>query len=357
MTSLRRALEGMGLPYPAWASEAGPSHDVVVSTRCRAARNLPGLPFPWRCSAHQIAEARQRVRRAIESRAPYLMAGRWLLRTSVPDPQVSTLLEARYASLAWASQEGYGALAVDAEGSLAVMAQEEDHLRIQSILPGLQVQSARAKVTQAALDLAVHAPFAWLPGLGFLTASPANVGAAERNSVLLHLPGLEGMDRLAGAVSAARCIGCSVRGLFGEGTRAVGAFFQVSNLPVEAAGAATAADRVHAAATHLVEAERGARRELYGAADARTGLAARVEAAAGAALSGTLSAGQALEVVSLHRLAIAEQVVEGSLQEAGAWVTALGLVCAVAPDAAPVWERYQAVRHTALLRSILRKPT
>jgi protein arginine kinase len=293
----------------------------------------------------------------MEAQAPTLMAGGWLLRTRTPAREVSTLVEARYASLTWASQEGYGALAVDAEGSVAVMAQEEDHLRIQSILPGLQVQSARAKVTQAAFDLAVHAPFAWLPGLGFLTASPANVGAAERTSVLLHLPGLEGLDRLASAINAARCLGCSVRGLFGEGTRAVGAFFQVSNLPVDAHGAAAAADRVQAAAGHLVDAERDARRDLYGADEARTALAARAEAAADAAWSGTLTAGQALEVVSLRRLAMAEQVVDGSLPEAGAWVSALGLVCAVAQGAAPVWERYQAVRHTALLRSLLRKPT
>ncbi|MCX6361225.1 MAG: hypothetical protein NT029_15585 [Armatimonadetes bacterium] len=357
MTSLRRALEGMGLPYPAWASETGPSHDVAVSTRCRAARNLPGLPFPWRCSPHQLAEAQHRVRSAVEAQAPYLMAGGWLPRARALGHQASTLLEARYASLAWASREEYGALAVDADGSLGIMAQEEDHLRIQSILPGLQVQSARAKVTRAALDLAAHTPFAWLPGLGFLTASPANVGAAERTSALLHLPGLASLERLDGAIGAARCIGCSVRGLFGEGTLAVGALYQVSNLPVDAAAAAAAADRVHAAATHLAEAERDARRELYSTANARHALAARAEEAADAAQSRTLSAAEALEVVSLRRLAIAEEVVDGSLPETGAWVSTLGLVCAVAPDAAPVWERYQAVRHTALLRDILRKPT
>ncbi|AIE86338.1 Putative ATP:guanido phosphotransferase YacI [Fimbriimonas ginsengisoli Gsoil 348] len=122
------------------------------------------------------------------------------------------------------------ALLVDARRSLSVMVNEEDHLRIQSLSAGWSVSASDAEA-RACLDaLSSRLPFSFSPEFGYLSASPFNCGSGRRRSAMFHLIGLAQSKRLPAVLTALSAMGVSVRGLFGESSRAIGAFVQVSVL-------------------------------------------------------------------------------------------------------------------------------
>ena len=118
---------------------------------------------------------------------------------------------------------------VDAEESLSVMVNEEDHLRIQTIMPGFRLPDAfeRARAFDQALESAVD--FAFSSRWGYLTACPTNVGCGVRVGVMLHLPGLRYTGEMERVKRAAKDMHLAMRGFYGEGSEAVGNFYQVSN--------------------------------------------------------------------------------------------------------------------------------
>jgi protein arginine kinase len=121
------------------------------------------------------------------------------------------------------------AVVLSRDGRVSIMVNEEDHLRIQSLLPGLQLLETRRMVDEIDERLSLHLDFAFLENWGYLTACPTNVGTAMRASVMMHLPGLVMTKRMREVVDFLSERGTAVRGLFGEGTRALGNLYQISN--------------------------------------------------------------------------------------------------------------------------------
>jgi len=139
------------------------------------------------------------------------------------------LVERHLASPALAAGDASRGLLVDGCELLSVMVNEEDHLRAQAILPGLQIHEVWQAVQGLERDLSEHLCYAWKPRWGYLTACPTNTGTGLRASVLIHLPGLvltQEMERVARGVTE---MAFAVRGLYGEGTEASGNLFQISN--------------------------------------------------------------------------------------------------------------------------------
>jgi protein arginine kinase len=118
---------------------------------------------------------------------------------------------------------------VDRKQSISIMINEEDHFRIQGIRPGLNLRSAFNLVDQVDTELEQELPYAFSPRFGYLTACPTNLGTGMRASVMLHLPALVLTDQISQVVKAVGKIGLAVRGLYGEGTEALGNLFQISN--------------------------------------------------------------------------------------------------------------------------------
>lgn len=211
-----------------WLRGQGPMSDVVISSRIRLARNLAGWPFLTRANEQQRQEITELVRGAIVKAS----AGHPLLYLDVNgitplDRQL--LVERHLISRQLAEGDGSRGLALSPEETEAVMVNEEDHLRVQAIRSGLQLDECWKRISELDDLLARELEFAFDARLGYLTACPTNLGTGLRVSVMLHLPALRITEELTKVFRAAKELHLAIRGLFGEGTEATGDFFQVSN--------------------------------------------------------------------------------------------------------------------------------
>jgi len=231
---------------PHWLVPTGPDADVVVSCRVRLARNVAGFPFVTRLRPEQAQELAERLRGPLTSDAVARVAsldqgdaGSEMLWVEVEQASslVRHLLRERHVvsrDLAPSADERPAqpgrAVAFSRSETLSVMVNEEDHLRLQTMAPGFRLTQAweRAQALDRALEDAVET--AYDSNVGYLTCCPTNVGTGLRASVMLHLPAL-GLVRseIDKVFNAAQRTGLAVRGLYGEGSRAFGDFYQISN--------------------------------------------------------------------------------------------------------------------------------
>src|SRR5204862_7117349 len=138
------------------------------------------------------------------------------------------LVERHLISREHAAKSVGSAVVMNRKQTLSIMVNEEDHLRMQSIRSGLQLKQAFKLVDKIDSALESKLDFAYDAKLGYLTACPTNVGTGMRASAMLHLPGLVLSDLINQVIQAVNKIGMAVRGLYGEGTEAMGKRFQSS---------------------------------------------------------------------------------------------------------------------------------
>ncbi len=208
--------------------QVGPESDVVVSCRVRLARNVAGFPFVGRSTDAQRHEVMRLVAQAPLAPAfPKGLAWIQMAQTSAQERQL--LVERHLVSRHFAESAIPRTLGVDPDEVLSVMVNEEDHLRIQTILPGFRLAEAfeAARRFDTALESSVD--FAFSSRWGYLTACPTNVGCGVRMGVMLHLPGLRYTGEMERVKRAAKEMHLAMRGFYGEGTETIGNFYQVSN--------------------------------------------------------------------------------------------------------------------------------
>jgi protein arginine kinase len=350
----RKPIPVTGFTPPCWLTESGPENDVVLSTRCRIARNLAKEAFPWRAAEGQRKSAAEAILNAVHRAGGELAKARAIRGDDLTDEETARLMEWRYASLDWARGGMHRWLLVAPDSVTSLLVNEEDHLRLQTILPGLQVESVQKIAVKEMDALAAQIEFACEERIGWLTASPTNAGTGLRIGVLLHLAGLAMANALDAILDAAVEMGCAVRGLYGEGTSGTGELFQLSNTCAHGVDAEQIVERVAVAARYLVDAERDARRQQFGSRQNR----ARLKAAAAEALKRIFEEEAAprclLPLVSVLRLAIAEGVLKGDVARTSEWVALAGVDATRRDASDTVTERYEAVRRSAALRQKLR---
>lgn len=214
-----------------WMEGSGPHADIVISSRIRLARNLKGIPFPQLLGEQQLMEVAAKIRKAIESPHVAKQLGNleYISLDALTPLDRQILVEKHLISPQLAEGGGAKAVVLGNEEAISIMVNEEDHLRIQCILPALQLHEAW-RIANTVDDALEHElDFAFAERCGYLTSCPTNVGTGLRASVMLHLPGLV-LTKQAGKILAALSkVGLTVRGLYGEGSEAVGNLFQVSN--------------------------------------------------------------------------------------------------------------------------------
>lgn len=252
---------------PAWVIGTGPAEDVALSTRARLARNVEGIPFPSRSRETELRRVAEIVTRAVQE-----SEGRFgKLRIIRPEHmswfERRTLIDSHVASREHVNGGPHRLVVVNEPGTLSLMVNEEDHLRIQCILPGFQPMTALHMAGEFDAFLSGKIRYSRADNYGYLTSSLANVGTGLRLSVLLHLAGLGFAGEATSALTAAAELKTSVRGLFGEGTDAIGYLYQVSNATTIGFSEREIASRVRAAADHLMARERGVRRNLAGSSE------------------------------------------------------------------------------------------
>lgn len=211
-----------------WLRGDGPLNEIVISTRVRLARNLAAFPFLSRADAEARAEISASVERTIR-------AARGLERFVHVDVEKTDeldrmmLVERHLISRQHAEADGARRLAYQPDEQAAIMVNEEDHLRIQVMRSGLRLDEAWGQINAIDDALDERLEYAFDDRYGYLTACPTNVGTGIRVSVMLHLPALRLTAELDKVTRAARSMKLAVRGLYGEGTQAMGDFYQVSN--------------------------------------------------------------------------------------------------------------------------------
>jgi protein arginine kinase len=212
----------------AWLRGVGPLSEIVISTRIRLARNVQGFHFLSRADAEMRREIADTVRVAVQ-RVESLQGMIYLNVEELDELDRTLLVERHLISRQHAEGSGARAVAFRPDEACGIMINEEDHLRIQVMRSGLQIDEAWESISALDDALEQRLDYAFHPQYGYLTACPTNVGTGLRVSVMLHLPALRLTNELEKVGQAARDMKLAVRGLHGEGTEAVGDFFQVSN--------------------------------------------------------------------------------------------------------------------------------
>ncbi len=240
-----------------WYRASGQEGDVVISTRVRLARNLPRMPFPACMNPEQKRQAAEAVVKALPEET-----FRVIDMHELPHITALSLVERHLISPEFSRQEEGSVLCLSEDESVSLMIGEEDHLRIQVMRPGLDLDSAyrAADELDTALDSRLH--FAFDDRLGYLTQCPTNLGTGMRASMMLHLPALQeggAIQQLANTVSK---LGLTIRGLYGEGSKPEGAIYQLSNQVTLGISESAAIENLKGIAAQIIREERAGREEL-----------------------------------------------------------------------------------------------
>lgn len=205
-----------------------PDLDVVLSSRVRIARNLDGLPFVNRASEDQCEHVVKTTRHLL-MHIPTSERMIWVDLEQSSSHERQLLVERHLISRQHADNSIRRGVAVAENEQSSVMVNEEDHVRMQVLRPGLQLASANKACRAMDESLGNHLEYAYRERWGFLSACPTNVGTGIRLSAMLHLPALRLTSDIDRVRQAAKDLHLAVRGFYGEGSESTGNFYQVSN--------------------------------------------------------------------------------------------------------------------------------
>lgn len=232
-----------------------------MSSRVRLARNLRGFQFPDWAKEENRRETCARIRQAVADVEPFASMS-WVDMDEAPILAKEALKERHLISKEYVLRGAGSELGFSDDETVALMINEEDHMRLQVLLPGFQPMDGLRRITELDAILEDCLDLAFDPRLGYLTACPSNVGTGLRVSVMMHLPGLHFMDEMEKVAKGLGRIGLMVRGMLGEGSDADGDFFQISNQATMGETESAVVERVAGVAGELANHETNARLRL-----------------------------------------------------------------------------------------------
>ena len=292
-----------------WYEKAGSCGDVVVSTRVRLARNLKQYPFPARASAIQREAVERQVKDALLSGNSILSKEfRFIPLENTTQEEAVSLVERHIVSPEFIADRRGKAVLISADESISIMVNEEDHLRIQVLREGFSLKEAAETADRIDTLLSENLDFAFDPELGYLTQCPTNLGTGLRASVMLHLPGLTesgAMPRIASNLSK---LGLTIRGTYGEGSKSIGALYQLSNQITLGLSENEAIENLRSITVQLMEEERKTRAQM----SEEIAWQDKIDRAAGVLKSArVLSSSEFMELLSYIRLGLSTGVLQG----------------------------------------------
>lgn len=284
-----------------WAPD-GAVDEIAISSRVRLARNLRGHPFPGWADTNARRSVCEFLCQAIGETA-CLTHPRIIRMEAIEEVDRSVLQERHVISRELVERCEGSALVLSEDDGIAVMVNEEDHLRLQAIASGMDLCAVWERVDRLDTALEARVPYAFSKTLGYLTACPSNVGTALRASVMLHLSGLKLTNDLDGVLNGVEKLGYAVRGIMGEGTDASGNLYQISNQGTLGQTEQGILDGLAALVNEVVEHERNARARLM--EDRHNDVLDHVARAYGTLLHArVLPSGEAIELLCALRLGV-----------------------------------------------------
>lgn len=295
---------------PAWVLANGLDSDIVVSTRARLARNLQGVPFPHKAEPADLSSISTHLCKVLCDFKENGFSFYKIMPSELQELERLFLVDAHVSSYDQVETSKYNPLLLDSSGRIAVMINEEDHLRIQAILPGMAADESWKLVDRLDDLLADRVHYAFNESYGYLTASPGNMGTGLRISVMLHLGGLALMENADAIARASQILGISVRGAYGEGTHALGDLYQISNEISLGIPETEIIQRVTGVAQHYINKEKESRQYLY--KNERKAIAELMRRTLeGIRCAETLNAQTSLHCISILRLGVCGGLVNG----------------------------------------------
>jgi len=243
------------------ARRKGPHDRIVMSSRVRLARNLKEAAFPGWAKKPERIRVLDLLRPAIQG-LPEMKESFSESMDSLSTLDKQILVERHLISREHAAKSAGSGLVLNRDETLCFMINEEDHLRMQALRPGLQLRQAWTAIDQADSALEKKLEYAFSPELGYLTACPTNIGTGIRVSAMLHLPGLVLAEQINPIIQSVNKLGLAVRGLYGEGTEALGNVFQVSNQMTLGESETAIVERLEKVLAQIIEHEENARATL-----------------------------------------------------------------------------------------------
>jgi len=249
------------VPPAETARRKGPFDRIVMSSRVRLARNIKDASFPGWAKKPERVRVLEMIRPIIE-KLPEMKRSfsQTMDNLSTLDKQI--LVERHLISREHAAKSAGSGLVLNQDETLCFMINEEDHLRMQALRPGLQLREAWTAIDQADSALEKKLDYAFSPEFGYLTACPTNIGTGIRVSAMLHLPGLVLAEQITPIIQSVNKLGLAVRGLYGEGTEALGNVFQVSNQMTLGETENANVERLEKVLAQIIEHEENARAML-----------------------------------------------------------------------------------------------
>ncbi|HET6873003.1 MAG TPA: protein arginine kinase [Sporolactobacillaceae bacterium] len=246
-----------------WMQAEGPDSEIVLSSRIRLARNLKDFAFPVISSEDQAKKALAHINEHLNGQN-YQSVGpfEWVNMNELDPVEKRVLVEKHLISPNLAEDSEYGAVLINQSESVSIMVNEEDHLRIQCLFPGFQLNEALTLANGIDDWIEQKFDYAFDEQRGFLTSCPTNVGTGLRASVMVHLPALmmtQRMNRIAPAINQ---FGLVVRGIYGEGSEALGNVFQISNQITLGKSEEDIVEDLRGVVMQLIQQEMAARRDL-----------------------------------------------------------------------------------------------
>lgn len=275
--------------------------EAVVSTRVRLARNIKEYPFPIRLSADMAKAVVEKVDEALKSCG---MKFHRMDLDTVSDTMKVALLEQHLISPDFLRGSEGRAVFLSDDNSVSIMVNEEDHIRLQVIRDGFEPDEAFEIADKLDNELSKTLNFAFHEKLGYLTQCPTNLGTGMRASVMLHLPALDMTGAVHRIGANLNKLGLTIRGLYGESTKPVGAFFQLSNQVTLGISEKAAIANLKNITTQLIAQEMKAREQLL----AKIEIEDRIARALGVLKTAILmDHSEAMELLSLVRLGVASK--------------------------------------------------
>ncbi len=293
-----------------WLDGTGPEADIVISSRIRLARNINGFNFIAKLGVEDSEKLVDKVRKAIVKKGIFV-SGIFLdfYKINILDKHI--LFEKHLVSKELIEMELPNGIIFEVDGAKSVMINEEDHLRMQVMKPGLDFKALWRAMRDMEVKLEDRLEFAFDKSLGYLTSCPTNVGTGLRASAMLHLPSLVMTKQIDKVLQALARLNIAVRGLYGEGTRASGNFFQFSNQVTLGKSEEDIISELEKIVRQVIDHEREARKMLM-KGDKKDKLVDKIFRALGTLKFATLmSSEEATALLSMLRLGIDLGVIGG----------------------------------------------
>jgi protein arginine kinase len=247
-----------------WYTEYGKDGDVVLSSRVRLARNIKGIPFPRRSNEEQQNKVLSLCKSAVLENSSVLKETVKYIDLSVmEDYEKQAIAEKHLISPQMMENDMKRGLLLSDDNKISILLNEEDHLRIQVMEAGFELDACFVEANRIDDLMEETIDYAFDEQIGYLTCCPTNAGTGMRASVMVHLPALTMSGTINRVIDSLTQLGVTVRGIFGEGSKATGHIYQISNQLTLGAAEEDILDKFKQIVAEVIDKEREMRRHLY----------------------------------------------------------------------------------------------